>query len=179
MTSTKVAIGLGSNLGEREHFLAYAIDSIASRVGKILHISSVYETEPVGGPIQSAYLNACVVCLSDLTPLELLQTLLSIESEAGRQRTERWGPRTLDLDLLLAGQVSVHHHTPLELVFPHPRLHLRRFVLAPLAEVAPSMQHPVFQHDVATLLDTCADSSPVVPFVPTTQRLRRSLVAHL
>ena len=138
MTVT-VAIGLGSNLGDRAAHLTVAVSALAEAVGPVTAVSSVYETAPVGGPVQGDYLNAVVVAETDLAPAEVLERLLEIERGMGRARRERWGPRTIDLDLLVYGSRSVAEPG---LTVPHPRMAERRFVLEPLAEVWPGLELP-------------------------------------
>ncbi|MFZ0492411.1 MAG: 2-amino-4-hydroxy-6-hydroxymethyldihydropteridine diphosphokinase [Acidimicrobiia bacterium] len=135
---TRVAIALGSNLGERLSHLCHAVESLGA-LGEVVATSSVYETEPVGGPAQGPYLNAVVVVDTDLEAHALLDALLAIEQGEGRRRAVRWGPRTLDLDLLLYGEETVDDD---RLVVPHPRLLERRFVLEPLVEVWPGAATP-------------------------------------
>lgn len=130
-------LGLGSNLGDRDASLLYAVDALM-RSGdvEVLRSSSIYETEPVGGPEQPPYRNAVVEIQTELSPHELLDRCLSIEEERGRVRRERWGPRVLDLDLLEGsdGDASIAVDDE-RLTVPHPRMHERTFVLIPLAEV--------------------------------------------
>jgi 2-amino-4-hydroxy-6-hydroxymethyldihydropteridine diphosphokinase len=134
-------IALGSNLGDREKILTAATDRLG-RLGRVMARSSLYETEPVGYRDQPAFLNAVLALETKLEPLPLLHALLSIERELGRDRSHgvHNGPRTLDLDLLL------------ELTLPHPALSQRRFVLAPLAEIAPELRHPQRKQTMADLL---------------------------
>jgi 2-amino-4-hydroxy-6-hydroxymethyldihydropteridine diphosphokinase len=138
-----VYVGLGANLGDREESLARAIETIEKDSDLALFgVSSVFETEPVGPPGQDFYLNAVVALRVRLGPLELLVRLRGIERAMGRDRRqekERWGPRTLDLDILFFGDRQIE--TP-ELVIPHVRAHERNFVMAPLAEIAPGLIHP-------------------------------------
>lgn len=128
-------LALGSNLGEREALLRQAVASVPDLVA----VSPVYETDPVGGPEQGAYLNAVVELDTDRSPRELLGLCQSLEGEADRVRVERWGPRTLDVDVLLVGDQRVDEP---DLVVPHPRMWERRFVLAPLADLAPDLVPP-------------------------------------
>lgn len=137
--TTRCAIGLGSNVGHREQHLTSAMRSIESSVGAIVAQSSLWETEPIGGPEQGAYLNAVVVVDTELQADEVLDRLLSIEREHGRTRRERWGPRTLDLDVLLYGDAVVDRPG---LSVPHPRLGERRFVIEPLLEAWPEARLP-------------------------------------
>jgi 2-amino-4-hydroxy-6-hydroxymethyldihydropteridine diphosphokinase len=143
-------IALGSNLGDREEILAAATDRLG-RLGHVVARSSLYETEPVGYQDQPAFLNAVLALETKLEPLPLLHALLSIERELGRDRSQGVpkGPRTLDLDLLLLGDAIVAEE---ELTLPHQALAKRRFVLAPLAEIAPQLRHPQLKQTMADLL---------------------------
>jgi len=136
-------IALGSNLGDRRLQLERAVEAIGELSGvTLLECSRVFETEPFGPPPQADYLNAVVQIECDLAPRELLDRLLEIERRLGRDRSEqalRWGPRTLDLDLLLYGDFCIREDG---LEVPHPRLHERPFVLAPLCDVAADEVHP-------------------------------------
>lgn len=129
-------LALGSNLGDRRAALAAAVAGLAE-AGPIVAVSSVYETDPVGGPAaQSAYLNAVVALETTWTPRQLLSLAARLEDEAGRVRAERWGPRTLDVDVLLVGEETVDEP---DLTVPHPRMWERAFVTVPLYEVAPEL----------------------------------------
>ena len=125
-------LGLGSNLCDRARHLADAIAAIPDLVA----VSPTYETDPVGGPEQGPYLNLVVELGTDRTPRELLELCRALETAAGRVRTERWGPRTLDVDVLLVGDLEVDEP---DLQVPHPRLWERAFVLIPLADLAPDL----------------------------------------
>lgn len=126
-------LALGSNLGDRVATLRRAV----SLLDDVVAVSPVYETGPVGGPEdQGRYLNAVVELVTDRSPRELLETCRRLEADAGRVRLERWGPRTLDVDVLLVGDLVVDEE---DLVVPHPRMWERRFVLAPLADLAPDL----------------------------------------
>jgi len=126
-------LGLGSNLGDRLATLQRAVDLLAATPGiRVVRSSRVYETEPVGGPVQPEYLNAVVEVDADLRPRELLEACLTVEEALGRVRTARWGPRTIDVDLLTYGDDTIDEP---DLVVPHPRMHERGFVLAPLTEL--------------------------------------------
>ena len=123
-------LGLGSNLGDRRAALRTAIAALPH----VVAVSPVYETQPVGGPAgQSPYLNLVVELETELTPRDLLELAHRLEDAAGRVRTEPNGPRTLDVDVLLVGDLAVHEP---DLVIPHPRMWQRRFVLAPLSDLA-------------------------------------------
>jgi 2-amino-4-hydroxy-6-hydroxymethyldihydropteridine diphosphokinase len=126
-------LGLGSNLGDREGFLRRAVE----RLPDVVAVSPVYETDPVGGPAdQSPYLNLVVELATELSARQLLALAQRLEVAAGRERGERWGPRTLDVDVLLVGAQRIHEP---DLVVPHPRMYERRFVLAPLCDLAPEL----------------------------------------
>lgn len=125
-------LALGSNLGDRLAFLQAAVDALPD----VVAVSRVYETDPVGPPGQGPYLNAVVELDTALSPRELLDWCRRLEEGAGRVRGERWGPRTLDVDVLLVGDERVDEP---DLVVPHPRLWERAFVLVPLADVAPDL----------------------------------------
>jgi 2-amino-4-hydroxy-6-hydroxymethyldihydropteridine diphosphokinase len=130
-------IALGTNLGERLENLKRAVELINKEDAlEVKSLSSVYETKPIGGPEQGNFLNACALIKSELTPTMLLLKLLEIENIMGRVREERWGPRIIDLDLLVYENVSMN--TPL-LELPHPRLTERDFVLIPLSDIAPDL----------------------------------------
>jgi 2-amino-4-hydroxy-6-hydroxymethyldihydropteridine diphosphokinase len=138
----RIFVGLGSNLGDREENLDRALDLLNGYAPRLVFCSSFYETEPVGVTDQPKFLNAVAEVRSDnLSPRELLDRLLEIERELGRDRTteERWGPRTIDLDLLLYGDEVIDEPG---LTVPHPRLAERRFVLEPLHELAPELVLP-------------------------------------
>jgi 2-amino-4-hydroxy-6-hydroxymethyldihydropteridine diphosphokinase len=144
-------IALGSNLGDRQATLEGAIAALDGTRGvAVQKVSSFYETEPVGGPSgQGMFLNAAAVLETTLEPLGLLQVLQEIETRFGRVRTVRWEARTLDLDLLLYGDQIIE---TAELTIPHPRMAERRFVLEPLAEVAPDAFDPVTLRTITQLL---------------------------
>ena len=139
--ATRAYVGLGANLGPREVTLLRAADLLAAEAGvEMLEISQLRETEPVGEVEQQSFLNGAVAVETTLSPRELLDVLLRIERELGRVRDgERWGPRTIDLDLLLYGDEIVDEKG---LHVPHPRLHERRFALEPLTDLEPELEIP-------------------------------------
>lgn len=145
-------IGLGTNLGDRAALLDQAISALTARGDvRLVARSRSHATRPVGGPSdQPSYLNAAVVVESTLPPMELLAHLQDVERRLGRERLDRWGPRTIDLDLLLCDQAVIETDT---LQVPHPRMSFRRFVLQPAAEVALEMRHPVIGWTVGQLLE--------------------------
>ena len=136
----KVVIALGSNLGDRKGTLDEAVEELRKMI-TITKVSSYIETDPVGGPEQPDYLNAVLIGESELSPTDLLSTMQEIELAAGRERIERWGARTLDLDLIVYGDLVMETEF---LTLPHPRAHERRFVLDPWLEVEPGAYLPGF-----------------------------------
>jgi 2-amino-4-hydroxy-6-hydroxymethyldihydropteridine diphosphokinase len=144
-----VYLSLGSNIGDREAHLREAIRRLES-AGKLRAVSSIYETEPVEFTGQPQFLNCAVALETSSTPGQLMLQLLAIEKAMGRQRIQKKGPRTIDLDILLFGDEVVD--TP-GLTIPHPAMQHRRFVLEPLAEIAPEAIHPVLKKTVKQLLE--------------------------
>jgi 2-amino-4-hydroxy-6-hydroxymethyldihydropteridine diphosphokinase len=143
-TKTGVYLALGSNVGDRERNLRAAIELLP-----VLRISPIYETEPVDYTEQPWFLNLVVEAETDLSPFDLLATTSRIEQELGRVRDIPKGPRTIDIDILLFGDQIVN--TP-DLQIPHPRMAERRFVLAPLADLAPDLRHPATRQTVREML---------------------------
>jgi len=142
-------LSLGSNIGDREQFLRQAIARLEI-LGRVTSVSSFYETEPVEFTEQAWFLN-CVVALEvELAPAELMSQLLGIERELGRRRLQKKGPRTIDIDILLFGE---HVLRARDLTIPHPAMHQRRFVLEPLAEIAPETMHPLLKKMARELLE--------------------------
>lgn len=136
MTELRAFLGLGSNLGDREAHLSRAVAALRE-TGDVVAVSPLYETEPVGGPEgQPPYLNVVVELRTAASPRRLLERCVALEAAAGRVRTVRWGPRTLDADVLLVGDRVVDEP---DLQVPHPELWNRRFVLAPLRDLAPDL----------------------------------------
>ena len=133
---TRAFLSLGSNLGGRERFLEEAVGSLGRSVRAV---SPLYETDPVGGPKQGRFLNLVVELDTDLSPRDLLAVCHRLESAAQRVREEHWGPRSLDVDIIHIDGVTVDEP---DLQVPHPRMNVRRFVLAPLADLAPELVSP-------------------------------------
>jgi len=154
-----VYLSLGSNLGDSERYLREAISRL-QELGVIRQVSAFYETQPVEvHGEQPWFLNCALAMETELMPLEFLRRMLAVEQSMGRIRTEPKGPRTIDIDILLFGNDVLD--TP-ELTVPHPAMHQRRFVLEPLAEIAPSVMHPVFKRTIRELLDSLPADSGLV-----------------
>jgi 2-amino-4-hydroxy-6-hydroxymethyldihydropteridine diphosphokinase len=155
----KVFIGLGSNLGERETLIRLALDDLARLPGtQLIRASSLYDTEPVGETDQPNFLNAVAQVETELSARQLLWNLLLIEKRLGRVRTQKWGPRTIDLDLLLYGGQVIDEH---DLRVPHPELVRRSFVLVPLVELDPMLVHPVTGNTLVHHLSLLRTRPPV------------------
>jgi 2-amino-4-hydroxy-6-hydroxymethyldihydropteridine diphosphokinase len=157
---SQVYLGLGSNLGDRAGHLAQACELLAAQAGPLGVSSAVYQTEPWGLADQPAFYNQVVQLHTWLAPGELLAAVLAIEQQMGRQRQQRWGPRLIDLDILLYADLKMA--TP-ELTVPHPQLANRRFVLVPLAQIAAEVTVPGTGQTVAQLLANCPDTLRVWP----------------
>lgn len=134
----KAVIALGSNLGNRELYIDSAVAELA-KVIEITHLSTNHETDPVGGPEQPKYLNAIAIAETELDPRELMIIMLEIENRLGRKREVHWGPRTIDLDLIVFSDEVIDSEV---LVLPHPRAHERKFVLEPWLEIDPGAYIP-------------------------------------
>lgn len=154
-------LSAGSNLGDRLTNLRRALAGLAAEGLHIRKVSSVYHTEPLGYREQPWFLNIAVELETSLSPRSLLQACRIVEEAGGRTRTFPEGPRTIDLDILLYGDAIVDEP---DLQIPHPRMAKRRFVLQPLAEIAPQAVHPVLKMSVRALLDACPDRSSVIPY---------------
>lgn len=149
MTKT-VYLGLGSNIGERERNLEQALARLEASDLRITRVSPVYETEPVGYAAQRWFLNLVAEAETELFPRQLMGRIARIERELGRVRSVPNGPRTIDIDILLFGRAVVRAG---DLEIPHPRMAERRFVLAPLADLAPDLRHPATRKTVREMLD--------------------------
>ncbi len=149
----------GSNMGNRTAYLQLATKIIEEQCGSIITRSHIYETAAWGVLDQPSFYNQALALQTTLRPGQLMQTLLDIESTIGRQRVQKMGPRIIDLDVLLIDDLVLN--TPF-LTVPHPYLTERRFALTPLAEIAPSLVHPITNKTITELLNECNDMLPVV-----------------
>lgn len=153
---------LGGNIGNRESSINEALEQINQSVGEITSFSGIYETEAWGVTNQQPYLNMCIGMKTEYRSHELLKTLMHIEKNLGRERNmyHTYEPRTIDIDILFYNNEIIHQN---DLTVPHPRLHLRKFVLVPLNEIAPNHLHPVLNKTIFNLLNECLDTSKVKP----------------
>ncbi len=152
-------LSLGSNLGNKAENLARARALLDERGLRILRVSPIFRTEPVDRPGQPWFVNQVVAVSGPADPLDALAIALAVEDEMGRVRTVRRGPRTIDIDLLLAGRTVRRGR---RLTLPHPRMHRRNFVLVPMAAVAPRVRHPVLRKTAMTLLKESPDTAAVI-----------------
>jgi 2-amino-4-hydroxy-6-hydroxymethyldihydropteridine diphosphokinase len=157
---TTVYIGIGSNLGEKHENCLKAIEMIEEIPGcETVKQSDLYLTKPVGVEDQDWYVNGVITLQTNISPQDLLHHLMSIEEKMGRVRRERWESRIIDLDILFFGQEIIHEEN---LTVPHPRLHLRRFVLIPMTQIAPDFIHPSLGLTMAQLSGKCPEDGQVV-----------------
>jgi 2-amino-4-hydroxy-6-hydroxymethyldihydropteridine diphosphokinase len=150
-------ISAGSNLGDRRAHLEFALVELEN-AGTVMQVSPLFETEPVGYSDQPWFLNAAIEIATPLSPLELLHRCREIETSRGRKRSFPNAPRTLDLDILFYGSAVIRNA---DLIIPHPRLAERKFVLEPMARIAPDFVHPTLKLPIRALLEDCPDSSRV------------------
>lgn len=146
---------LGGNLDDTRRIFEEALNKIVQNAGELINKSAIYVSDPWGEKDQPAFLNQAVIICTTLQPIELLNTVLTIENELGRVRESKNGPRKLDIDILLFNDLVVEEQ---DLQIPHPRMHLRRFNLVPVAEIAPKRVHPVLNKSISELLSICTDS---------------------
>jgi len=156
----RVFIGIGSNDGDRLENISQAAWQLGSVPGiRVSQMATIYDTEPVGGPPQPEFLNTVVELETTLSPQQLLDTVKGVERKMGRLPSgPRWGPRVIDLDILLYDECVLKEPN---LIIPHPRMHERRFVLEPLAQLVPEFRHPLLGHTMAELLARLTDQSLV------------------
>jgi 2-amino-4-hydroxy-6-hydroxymethyldihydropteridine diphosphokinase len=160
-------LSLGSNVGDREAHLRDALARLGA-ASRVVAVSSFYETEPVEFTSQPWFLNCAVALETSQTPQQLMTTILGIEEEMGRRRVQKKGPRSIDIDILIfvtgetvTGEMQDTFADSKELTIPHPAMHQRRFVLEPLAELAPDVVHPVFKKTIRELHDALAEGQVV------------------
>jgi len=155
---TLAYLSLGSNIGDRDHHLRDAIARLATG-GHVVSVSAFYETEPVEFTDQAWFLNCAVALETSLTPAQLMKQSLAIEQEMRRQRIQKKGPRTIDIDIVLFDDQVID---TARLIIPHPAMPTRRFVLEPLAEIAPEVRHPVLKKTIRELLEELPPGQPVL-----------------
>jgi len=158
----KVFLLIGGNMGHRLQNLHQAINLLAATCGPVIQQSAVYETAAWGKTDQAAFLNQALAITTNLTPQELITTVLSVEEKMGRHRTEKFGPRIIDIDILFYNDVILEEP---HLTIPHPQLQNRRFVLVPMQEIAPDLVHPVFHKTIEQLLTECLDELAVARYI--------------
>lgn len=151
----RVFLLLGSNLGDRQFFLREAVRLINANIAPVLKTSAVYETQSWGKTDAPDYLNQVVILETDHLPTDLLKKILDIELALGRKRKEKWGSRTIDIDILFYAAEIINDH---DLTIPHPELHKRRFTLEPLAEISPNLIHPVLNKTILALKNELIDN---------------------
>ncbi|MEO0311504.1 MAG: hypothetical protein RIQ89_1161 [Bacteroidota bacterium] len=161
MKQATAYLSLGTNLGDRLQHLHHAMLKILKSGNSILKISPVYETPPWGVTQQPSFLNLCIALQTTLSPHALLKAMLQIELEMGRERTIKWGPRIIDIDIILYEDCVINTGT---LIIPHPFFHERNFVLQPLADIHPDLLHPVLHHTLSTLLQKMVSESTLKLF---------------
>lgn len=159
LDSENVYLLLGSNLGDRRALIDAALKEIELRIGSIFSTSSYYETAAWGKEDQPSFFNVAVGVKTMLSPIQVLETALGIESELGRVRLEKWGERMIDIDIILYGDKVVDMGARLQI--PHPQMQYRKFVLEPLAEIAAKHLHPVLQFNISELLSRLNDNLSV------------------
>ncbi|HEX5027043.1 MAG TPA: 2-amino-4-hydroxy-6-hydroxymethyldihydropteridine diphosphokinase [Agriterribacter sp.] len=154
----KAYLLIGGNIGDRKKNLREAVNAILEQIGEVTQLSHLYETAAWGKPDQPSFFNQALTVITGLSELELLHSILNIEKQMGRHRLEKYGPRIIDIDILMYNNAVVD--IP-ELKIPHPELVNRRFALAPLQEIAPALVHPALHKSIDQLLQACPDSLDV------------------
>lgn len=157
----KVFLLIGGNMGDRLQNLHQAIAQLSAAVGPVIQQSAVYETAAWGKTDQAAFLNQALLLDTSLSPGELITAVLLVEERMGRHRTEKFGPRVIDIDIMFYNEEVIDEP---HLTIPHPQLQNRRFALVPLNEIAPKLVHPVLNKTLEELLVECQDELPVVNY---------------
>jgi len=166
-----IYLGLGTNLGDRLSNLNQCLGELKSHCGlQLIEISSIYETEPYGIADQPYFYNLVVEIDTHLDPFRLLKTIQQLEKKIGRFETYRWGPRVIDIDILSYHNIIIEHT---ELIIPHKQLHLRRFVLIPLREIAGQFLHPKLKKTIEQMLIECQDSGQIKLVIQREKILKR------
>lgn len=156
-------LSIGGNINDRLQNLKQCLELIKMSCGSIENKSNIYESEAWGVNSKNKYLNQTIKLLSPLSPKDLLSTIQSIELKMGRQRTEiQYSDRTIDIDILAFNNQIINE---VDLIVPHPRLHLRKFVLVPLREIEPNWEHPISLHKITKLMSLCKDSSEISVYI--------------
>lgn len=173
----EVYLCLGGNIGNRAYTMQFAISKIRDIVGHVTALSPLYETEAWGTPHQQAYFNQCLGVRTSLCANDLMAALLDIERQLGRKRNDTNGyePRTIDIDVLFFNHDVIEQP---QLIVPHPRLHLRKFVLVPLCDIAPNYRHPLLKETVRELLHRCEDPLKVYPLMETSTLPKRPTISN-
>ena len=156
-----VYIQLGSNIGERESFITKSMHKVEDDIGKIITASSIFETTAWGNENQNNFLNSVIEIKTPFDAFTILQKSQEIENNLGRKRSDKWGERTIDIDILFYNNKIINTK---ELTIPHPLIQKRKFVLVPLSEIAPSYKHPILRKNISTLLSECKDTQKVLNY---------------
>ena len=156
-----VYIQLGSNIGERESFITKSMHKVEDDIGKIITASSIFETTAWGNENQNNFLNSVIEIKTPFDAFTILQKSQEIENNLGRKRSDKWGERTIDIDILFYNNKIINTK---ELTIPHPLIQKRKFVLVPLSEIAPNYIHPTLKKNISTLLSECKDNQKVLDY---------------
>jgi len=158
MAAKEVFLGLGSNQGDKIQYLEKSCELVRHQIGTIMGLSALYTTKAWGKTDQEDFVNQVIRVWTELEPKQLLNNIQEIENSLGRIRTEKWGARTIDIDILYFGNLILDHD---DIQIPHPELTERRFILVPLTEIAPDFLHPIFKLSNKELLAFCEDTLEV------------------
>ena len=156
-----VYIQLGSNIGERESFITKSMHKVKDDIGKIITASSIFETTAWGNENQNNFLNSVIEIKTPFDAFTVLQKSQEIENNLGRKRSDKWGERTIDIDILFYNNKIINTK---ELIIPHPLIQKRKFVLVPLSEIAPNYKHPILKKNISNLLSECKDTQKVLDY---------------